>query len=52
LVKGLTLNERESRMPQIQGLKGEAVVNYCEPLTTPKVGYHRHSLKVNKIEIK
>jgi len=30
-----TLIERKSRMPQIQGVKGEAVVNYAEPLTTP-----------------
>jgi len=39
-------------MPQIQGIKGKAVVNYCEPLTTPKMGYHRLSRRVNKIEIK
>jgi len=30
----LTLIERKSRMPQIQGIKGEAVVIYCEPLIT------------------
>jgi hypothetical protein len=29
-----TLFEQESRMPRIQGVKGEAVVNYAEPLTT------------------
>ena len=39
----ITLIERKSRMPKIQGGKGEAVVNYCEPLTTPKIGYHRLS---------
>jgi len=39
-------------MPQIQGVKGEAVVNYCEPLTTPKMGCHRLSRRVNKMEIK
>lgn len=38
-------------MLQIQGVKGEAVVIYCEPLTTLKMGYHRHSRRVNKIEI-
>jgi hypothetical protein len=27
-------------MPQIQGVKGEAVVSYCEPLTTLEMGYH------------
>jgi len=30
-------------MPQIQGIKGEAVVAYCEPLITKKVGYPRLS---------
>jgi hypothetical protein len=30
----VTLIERKSRMPQIQGVtKGEAVVYYCKPLT-------------------
>jgi hypothetical protein len=29
-----TLIERKSRMPQVQGVEGEAVVSYCEPLTT------------------
>ncbi len=39
-------------MPQIQGVGGEAAVSYCEPSTTPKMGYHRLSRRVNKIEIK
>jgi len=39
-------------MPQIQGVTGEAVVNYCEPVTTPEMGCHRLSRRVNKIEIK
>jgi hypothetical protein len=26
-------------MPQIQGIKGEAVVVYCEPLITKEIGY-------------
>jgi len=43
---------RTSRMLHIQGVKGEAVVNYCEPLTTPKMGCHRLSRRVNKMEIK
>jgi hypothetical protein len=30
-------------MPQIQGIKGEAVVVYCEPLITKEIGYHRLS---------
>ena len=28
-------------MPQIQGVKDEAVVVYCEPLITKETGYHR-----------
>jgi hypothetical protein len=45
-----TLIERKSRMPQIQGVEGEAVVNYCEPLTTQEMGYHRLSRRVNKMK--
>ena len=37
-------------MAQIQGVT--AVVNYCKPVTTPKMGYHRLSQRVNKIDIK
>jgi len=36
-------------MPYIQGIKGEAVVVYCDPLITKKMGYHRLSWKVNKM---
>ena len=35
-------------MPQIRGVKGEAVAIYCEPLTTKEMGYHRLSRRVNK----
>ena len=35
-------------MPQIQGVKGEAIVSYAELLTTPEVGYPRLSQRVNK----
>ena len=35
-------------MPQICGVKGEAVAIYCEPLTTKEMGYHRLSRRVNK----
>jgi hypothetical protein len=45
-----TLIERKSRMPQMQDVKGEAVVCYREPLTTQQMGYHRLSRRVNKIE--
>jgi len=34
-------------MPQIRGVKGKAVVIYCEPLTTKEMGYHRLSRRVN-----
>jgi len=36
-------------MPHIQGIKGEAVVVYCEPLITQKMGYTRLSRRVNKM---
>jgi hypothetical protein len=36
-------------MPQIQGIKGEAVVVYCEPLITQEMGYPRLSRRVNKM---
>ena len=48
----IALIERKSRVPQIQGVKDEAVVNYCESFTTQEMGYHRLSRRVNKIEIK
>jgi hypothetical protein len=34
-------------MSQIRGVKGEAVVIYCEPLTTKEMGYPRLSHGVN-----
>jgi len=46
-----TLVERKSRMRQIHGVKGEAVVSYCEPLITKKMAYHRLSRRVNKMKI-
>jgi hypothetical protein len=47
----MTLTERKPRMPQIQGVEGEAVVIYCEPLTTQEMGYHRLSQRVNKMKL-
>jgi len=38
-------------MPQVQGVKGEAVVLYREPLTTQEMWYHRLSLWVNNMAI-
>ena len=37
-------------MPQVQGVNGEAVVNYCEPLTTQEMRYHWLSRRVNKMK--
>jgi len=39
-------------MLQLQGIKGEAVVIYCESLITQKMGYYRLSRRVNKMKIK
>jgi hypothetical protein len=47
-----TLIERKSRMPQMQGGKGEVVVSCREPFPTKQMGYHRLSQRVNKIEKK
>ncbi len=41
--KDFTLLLQKSRMPQIQGIKGKAVVNYREPLITPEMWYYRLS---------
>ena len=39
-------------MPRIQGIKGEAVFVYCEPLITQEMGHYRLSRRVNKAELK
>ncbi len=39
-------------MPQIQDIKGEAVVAYRNPLITQEMGYPRLSRRVNKMKIK
>ena len=46
-----TLIERKSRVRQMQDVEGEAVVSYCEPLTTLEMEYHRLSPRVNKMKI-
>ena len=46
-----TLIERKSRMRQIRGVKGEAVISYCKPLATKKMECHRLSRRVNKMKI-
>ena len=47
--KNKTLNERKSRMPQMRGIKGEAVVVYCESFITKEMGCYRLSRRVNKV---
>ena len=47
----ITLIERKSRMLQVRGVKGEAVVNYCDPLTTQEMGYPRLSRRIIKMKI-
>ncbi len=39
-------------MLQLQGIKGEAVVAYRNPLITQEVGCHRLSRRVNKMKVK
>ena len=41
-----SLTLQKSRVPQIQGVKGEAVVIYREPLTTQEMRYTRLSRPV------
>jgi hypothetical protein len=36
-------------MPQLQGIKDEAVVVYWESLITKEMGYHQLSRRVNKM---
>ena len=40
---------QKSRVLQIQGVKGEAVVIYAEPFTTQQMRYHRLSRRVNNM---
>jgi len=40
-----------SRMPQILGVEGEAVVLYREPSTTQEMRYPRLSRRVNKMAV-
>jgi hypothetical protein len=35
----------------MQGVKGEAVVVYADPLTTPQMRYHRLSRRVNNMTV-
>jgi hypothetical protein len=42
-----TLMLQKSRMLEMQGVKGEAVVCYCEPLTTQQMRDHGLSRRVN-----
>jgi len=44
----LTLTLQKSRVLQIQGVKGEAVVSYRKPLTMREMWYPRLSQRVDK----
>jgi hypothetical protein len=48
-VRKLNLTLQKSRMPQIRGVKGEAVVLYRKPLTTLEMRCHRLSRRVNNM---
>jgi len=49
LLKQFTLTMQKSRVLQIQGIKGAAVVIYCKPLTTLEMRCHRLSRRVNNM---
>jgi hypothetical protein len=42
---------QKSRMPEIQGVEGEAVVSYREPSTTKEIRYPRLSRRVKNMTI-
>ncbi|MBN1842456.1 MAG: hypothetical protein JW883_09290 [Deltaproteobacteria bacterium] len=44
-----TLTLQKPRVLQMQGVKGEAVVVYADPLTTQQMLYHRLSRRVNNM---
>jgi hypothetical protein len=46
-----TLALQKSRMPEMQGVKREAVVVYADPLTTQQMRYPRLSRRVNNITV-
>jgi len=45
------LTLQKSRMPQILGVVGDAVVLYREPSTTQEMWYPRFSCRVNKMAV-
>jgi hypothetical protein len=48
-MKKRTLTLQKSRMPQMEGVKCEAVVVYADPLTTKQMWYPRLSRRVNNM---
>ncbi|MBW1769868.1 MAG: hypothetical protein JRJ17_01640 [Deltaproteobacteria bacterium] len=46
-----TLTLQKPRVLQMQGVKGEAVVVYANPLTTQQMLYHRLSRRVNNMVV-
>jgi hypothetical protein len=49
LLQPFTLTLQKSRLLQIQGVKGAAVVIYCKPLTMLEMKCHRLSRRVNNM---
>ena len=47
----ITLPLQKSKMLQIQGAEGEAVVIYCEPLATLEMRHPRLSHRVNNMAV-
>ncbi len=49
--RAITPTLQKSMILQIQGVKGEVVVIYCEPLATQEMWYHRFSLQANNMPV-
>jgi hypothetical protein len=47
----VTLTLQKPKVLQMQGVKGEAVVVYADPLTTQQMLYHRLSRRVNNMAV-
>ena len=47
----MTLTLQKPRVLQMQGVEGEAVVVYADPLTTQQMLYHRLSRRVNNMAV-
>ncbi len=47
----MTLTLQKPRVLQMQGVEGEAVAVYADPLTTQQMLYHRLSRRVNNMAV-